>query len=57
MKEKDKAEKYDKIKEGIKNGKASIRIENAEYLIISEELIRWMTEGTSPNMSPRSDCW
>jgi hypothetical protein len=56
MKEKDKAEKYDKIKEGIKNGKASIRIENAEYLIISEELIRWMTEGTSPNMSPRSDC-
>jgi hypothetical protein len=24
--------------------------------IISEELIRWMTEGTSPHMSPRSDC-
>ena len=24
--------------------------------IMSEELVRWMTEGTSPHMSPRSDC-
>jgi hypothetical protein len=24
--------------------------------IVSDELIRWMTEGTSPNLSPRSDC-
>jgi hypothetical protein len=24
--------------------------------IMSDELIRWMTEGTSPNFSPRSDC-
>ena len=23
--------------------------------LIGEELIRWMTEGTSPNMVPRSD--
>jgi len=33
--------------------------ETPEYLesgIISEELIRWMTEGTSPNSTPRSDC-
>jgi hypothetical protein len=24
--------------------------------LVSDELIRWMTEGTSPNLSPRSDC-
>jgi len=24
--------------------------------ITQEELVRWMTEGTDPNMSPRSDC-
>ena len=24
--------------------------------LISEELIRWMTEGTSPHHVPRSDC-
>ena len=24
--------------------------------LVSEELIRWMTEGTSPNNVPRSDC-
>ena len=23
---------------------------------IKEEVIRWMTEGTAPHMSPRSDC-
>ena len=23
---------------------------------VQEELIRWMTEGTAPHMSPRSDC-
>jgi len=23
---------------------------------IQEEVIRWMTEGTDPDMSPRSDC-
>jgi hypothetical protein len=23
---------------------------------IQEEVIRWMTEGTDPHMSPRSDC-
>jgi len=23
---------------------------------IQEELVRWMTEGTDPDMSPRSDC-
>ena len=24
--------------------------------VINEELVRWMTEGTSPNLNPRSDC-
>ena len=24
-------------------------------VLINEELIRWMTEGTNPNMVPRSD--
>lgn len=24
--------------------------------LVSDELIRWMTEGTSPNHIPRSDC-
>jgi hypothetical protein len=24
--------------------------------LVSDELIRWMTEGTSPNLNPRSDC-
>ena len=23
---------------------------------IAEEVVRWMTEGTDPHMSPRSDC-
>ena len=23
---------------------------------MQEELVRWMTEGTDPDMSPRSDC-
>ena len=24
--------------------------------IVSEELVRWMTEGSNPNSIPRSDC-
>ena len=32
------------------------KLEEVEDMIISDELIRWMTEGTSPNLSPRSDC-
>ena len=24
--------------------------------IVSEELVRWMTEGSNPNNIPRSDC-
>ena len=56
MKEKEKAKRYDKLTQDIKNGKNLVKIEDAEYLIINEELVRWMTEGTSANMSPRSDC-
>ena len=32
------------------------KLEEVEDMIISDELIRWMTEGTSPNLSARSDC-
>ena len=31
-------------------------MEKKEATIISEEMIRWMTEETSRNMVPRSDC-
>ena len=24
--------------------------------LVNEEMLRWMTEGTDPNLSPRSDC-
>ena len=27
-----------------------------ENPVISDELVRWMTEGTSPNNTPHSDC-
>ena len=27
-----------------------------EETVVSEELIRWMTEGTDANHTPRSDC-
>jgi len=30
--------------------------ESQEDVVISEELVRWMTEGTDPNHIPRSDC-
>jgi hypothetical protein len=29
---------------------------SADTWQIQEEVIRWMTEGTDPHMSPRSDC-
>ena len=32
------------------------KLEKAEDIVISDELVRWMTEGTSPYLSPRSDC-
>ena len=47
MKEKDEEKKREKSIE---------EKENEEPTIVNEELIRWMTEGTSPNLSPRSDC-
>ncbi len=31
------------------------KLEKAEEVIISDELVRWMTEGTNPNLIPRSD--
>jgi hypothetical protein len=44
-------------KGGKKKGeKTTEEKEKEESPIISEELMRWMTEGTSPNLTPRSDC-
>ena len=39
-------------------GQASeeVKIENTDFIINNEELVRWMTEGTNPNAQPRSDC-
>jgi len=56
MKEEEKAKKYDQLKKEIKKGTNPIKIDDNEYIIISEELIRWMTEETGTNMTPRSDC-
>jgi hypothetical protein len=56
MKEEEKAKKYDQLKKEIKKGMNPIKIDDAEYIVISEELVRWMTEGTGTNMAPRSDC-
>ena len=34
---------------------AEEKLEKAEEIVISDELVRWMTEGTNPNLIPRSD--
>jgi len=41
---------------GEKKGQKTEKTEKKEATIISEEMIRWMTEETSRNMVPRSDC-
>ena len=42
-------------KRGEKNrNEPKIKVEPED--LVSDELIRWMTEGTSPNNVPRSDC-
>ena len=46
MKEKTKPEGENKRKE---------EKEIAPEELLNEEMIRWMTEGTNPNMVPRSD--
>ena len=46
MKEKNKSKKEEK----------TAADKEKEETIVSEELIRWMTEGTDPNYTPRSDC-
>ena len=43
-------------KEEKKEEKKKLNPKSTEKLIISDELIRWMTEGTDPNSAPRSDC-
>jgi len=36
-----------------KNEEKNKTVENP---VISEDLVKWMTEGTNPYLSPRSDC-
>ena len=51
MKEKNRSKK------GEKAGVDQEKTDNDEVEpVINEELIRWMTEGTNPNVAPRSDC-
>ena len=33
-----------------------LKIESNRFMITSEDMVRWMTEGTNPHLSPRSDC-
>ena len=51
----DKRKDHEEEKRGEKKRKESKTTIEPEDLV-SDELIRWMTEGTSPNLSPRSDC-
>ena len=48
--------KKEELHRGEKTEKQKEKNEKEEISIISDELIRWMTEGTSPYSSPRSDC-
>ena len=33
-----------------------LKIESNRFMITSEDMVKWMTEGTNPHLSPRSDC-
>ena len=33
-----------------------LKIESNKFVVTNEDTVRWMTEGTNPNLSPRSDC-
>ena len=41
---------------GEKREQKTEKKEKKDAIVLSEEMIRWMTEGTSRNMVPRSDC-
>ena len=56
MTDEQKAKKWDKLTESITNGINPVEINNERYIIISEELVRGMTEETNWNQAPRSDC-
>jgi hypothetical protein len=56
MDNKEKALKWDELAEQLESGVSPVEIEGGRYIVISEDIVRWMTEGTSPNFVPRSDC-
>jgi len=41
---------------GEKREQKTEKKEKKDTIVLSEEMIRWMTEGTNANMVPRSDC-
>ena len=41
---------------GEKREQKTEKKEKKDAIVVSEEMIRWMTEGTNANMVPRSDC-
>ena len=56
MNDKEKAEKWDRLEDQIESGANQVEINGQTYLLISDEMVRWMTEGTDPRQAPRSDC-
>ena len=33
-----------------------LKIESNRFMMPNEDMVKWMTEGTNPNLAPRSDC-
>jgi len=50
------SKRKEKLNKGENVDKKKEKVETEENSMVSEELIRWMTEGTNPYLSPRSDC-
>ena len=36
--------------------KDELKIESNKFMMPNEDMVKWMTEGTNPHLSPRSDC-
>ena len=66
MTDKEKADKYDELVERSGNGDDVIDIKGQKWLrmhpdmeswlSMNKDLVEWMTEATSKDMPPRSDC-
>ena len=49
-------EKEEREKQTIEGENKEKTEKKTDAPVVSEELVRWMTEGTSPHHIPRSDC-